>query len=181
MADPIDWTSLLSGGISTAGQLYGANAQAQNLADAGSQAAQMAQFRPVGVTTRFGKSGFNYDPTTGQLIGAGYQVAPDVAGLREGLLGMASTGLGQAQQIQGIQPNINEQARGLFNLGAQYVAQTPQAAAQQYMTQHMSLSKTKPSPGAGKISILQWPYCPRPPVCLMYLPSALDSLRIVSL
>jgi len=139
MADPIDWTSLLSGGISTAGQLYGANAQAQNLADAGSQAAQMAQFRPVGVTTRFGKSGFNYDPTTGQLIGAGYQVAPDVAGLREGLLGMASTGLGQAQQIQGIQPNINEQARGLFNLGAQYVAQTPQAAAQQYMTQQQQL------------------------------------------
>ena len=45
----------------------------------------------------------------------------------------------------------------------------------------MSLSKTKPSPGAGPSSILQWPYWPRPPVCLMYLPSALASLRIVSL
>ena len=45
----------------------------------------------------------------------------------------------------------------------------------------MSFSKTKPSPGAGKSSILQWPYWPLPPVCLMYLPSAFDSLRTVSL
>ena len=143
MADPIDWTSLLGGVASSAVGAIGSNYAANQAADAArqsaQQAAQMAQFRPVVVTTRFGKSGFNYDPTTGQLIGAGYQVAPDVAGLREGLLGMASTGLGQAQQIQGIQPNINEQARGLFNLGAQYVAQTPEAAAQQYMAQQQQL------------------------------------------
>ena len=143
MADPIDWTSLLgtlgSSAVGAVGTNYAANQAADAARQSAQQAAQMAQFRPVGVTTRFGKSGFNYDPTTGQLIGAGYQVAPDVAGLREGLLGMASTGLGQAQQIQGIQPNINEQARGLFNLGAQYVAQTPQAAAQQYMTQQQQL------------------------------------------
>jgi hypothetical protein len=143
MADPIDWTSLLgtlgSSAVGAVGSNYAANQAADAARQSAQQAAQMAQFRPVGVTTRFGKSGFNYDPTTGQLIGAGYQVAPDVAGLREGLLGMASTGLGQAQQIQGIQPNINEQARGLFNLGAQYVAQTPQAAAQQYMTQQQQL------------------------------------------
>jgi hypothetical protein len=143
MADPIDWTSLLgtlgSSAVGAVGSNYAANQAANAATQSAQQAAQMAQFRPVGVTTRFGKSGFNYDPTTGQLIGAGYQVAPDVAGLREGLLGMASTGLGQAQQIQGIQPNINEQARGLFNLGAQYVAQTPQAAAQQYMTQQQQL------------------------------------------
>ena len=143
MADPIDWTSLLgtlgSSAVGAVGTNYAANQAADAARQSAQQAAQMAQFRPVGVTTRFGKSGFNYDPTTGQLIGAGYQVAPDVAGLREGLLGMASTGLGQAQQVQGIQPNINEQARGLFNLGAQYVAQTPQAAAQQYMTQQQQL------------------------------------------
>ena len=134
-----DWTSLLSGGISTLGQLYGANQQAQNLADAGTQAAQMAQFRPVGVTTRFGKSGFQYDPTTGQLTGAGYQVAPDVAAAREGLMGMAGTGLGQAQQIQAYQPNVNAQAAGLFNLGAQYVGQSPQQVAQNYLTQQQQL------------------------------------------
>jgi len=52
---------------------------------------------------------------------------------------MAGTALGQAQQIQAYQPNVNAQAAGLFNLGAQYVAQSPQAAAQQYMTQQQQL------------------------------------------
>lgn len=143
MADPIDWTSLLGGLTSSAvgaiGTNYAANQAANAATQSAQQAAQMAQFRPVGITTRFGKSGFNYDPTTGQLVGAGYQVAPDVAALREGLLGMASTGLGQAQQIQGIQPNVNEQARGLFNLGAQYVGQNPQDVAQTYMNQQQQL------------------------------------------
>ena len=138
MADPFDWTSLIAPAIGTAGSIYASNQAANATTNAAAQAAQAAQFRPVGVTTRFGKSGFNYDEA-GRLIGAGYQVAPDVAAAREGLMGMAGTGLGQAQQIQAFQPNVNAQAAGLFNLGAQYVAQTPQAAAQQYMTQQQQL------------------------------------------
>jgi hypothetical protein len=98
----------------------------------------MAQFRPVGVTTRFGRSGFNYGPQ-GELVGAGYQVAPDIAAMREGLLGMAGTGLSQAQTAQAMQPGITAAGQGLFNLGQQYVAQTPQEAAQQFMTQQQAL------------------------------------------
>jgi hypothetical protein len=98
----------------------------------------MAQFRPVGVTTRFGKSGFQYGPQ-GELTGAGYQVAPDIAAMREGLIGMAGTGLSQAQMAQMQQPGITTAGQGLFNLGQQYVAQTPQGAAQQYMTQQQGL------------------------------------------
>ena len=135
----LDWTQLLGTGLNAAANIYAGNQTANAQAAAGQQAAQSAQFRPVGVTTRFGKSGFQYDPTSGQLIGAGYQVAPDVAAAREGLMGMAGTALGQAQQIQAYQPNVNAQAAGLFNLGAQYVAQSPQAAAQQYMTQQQQL------------------------------------------
>ena len=45
----------------------------------------------------------------------------------------------------------------------------------------MSFSKTKPSPGAGEISMLQTPYWPWPPDCLMCRPSPLAALRIVSL
>jgi len=131
----IDWTSLLSGGLGALGTAYTAN-QATNAANT---AAQMSQFRPVGVTTRFGKSGFNYDPTTGQLVGAGYQVAPDVAAMREGLLGMAGTGLGQAQQAQAYQPSINQAAEGLFNLGKGYIAQTPQEAATDWMSKQQQL------------------------------------------
>lgn len=133
-----DWTDLIGPLLGTAGSVYASNQAANATTNAANAAAQAAQFRPVGVTTRFGKSGFNYDPS-GRLIGAGYQVAPDVAAAREGLMGMAGTALGQAQQIQAYQPNVNAQAAGLFNLGAQYVAQSPQAAAQQYMTQQQQL------------------------------------------
>jgi hypothetical protein len=130
-----DWTDLLNAGVSAAGTMAAAN-QATNAANT---AAQMSQFRPVGVTTRFGKSGFTYDPSTGQLTGAGYQVAPDVAAMREGLLGMAGTGLGQAQQAMGNQPIINQAGAGLFQLGQQYLAKTPQEAAQTWMTQQQNL------------------------------------------
>ena len=126
---------LISGGIGALSTAYTAN-QATNAANT---AAQMSQFRPVGVTTRFGKSGFTYDPTTGQLTGAGYQVAPDVAAMREGLLGMAGAGLGQAQAAMGNQPIINQAGAGLFQLGQQYLAQDPNAVAQQWMKQQQQL------------------------------------------
>jgi hypothetical protein len=138
MADPFDWTSLLGPLIGTAGSVYASNQAANATTDAAAQASQMAQFRPVGVTTRFGKSGFNYDEN-GKLIGAGYQVAPDVAAAREGLMGLAGTGLGQAQQIQAYQPTVNAQAAGLFNLGAGYLAQNPQQVAQNYLNQQQQL------------------------------------------
>ncbi len=134
MAD-IDYTSLLSGGLKALGTAYTAN-QATGAANT---AAQMSQFRPVGVTSRFGKSGFSYDPATGQLTGAGYQVAPDVAAMREGLLGMAGTSLTQAQQAQAYQPQVSTAAQGLFNLGQGYLAQTPQQAAQDWMSKQQQL------------------------------------------
>ena len=134
-----DWTDLIAPLLGTAGSIYSSNQAANATTNAAQQAAQAAQFRPVGITTRFGKSGYNYDPTTGQLIGAGYQVAPDVAAAREGLMGMAGTAMGQAQQIQAYQPNVNAQAAGLFNLGASYTAQNPQQVAQNYLAQQQQL------------------------------------------
>ena len=134
-----DWTDLIGPLLGTAGSIYSSNQASNATTNAAAQAAQAAQFRPVGVTTRFGKSGFNYDPTTGQLIGAGYQVAPDVAAAREGLMGLAGTGIGQAQAQQAQQAGITKAGQGLFNLGAGYIAQTPQAQAQQYITQQQQL------------------------------------------
>ena len=134
-----DWTDLIGPLLGTAGSVYAANTAANATTNAANQAAQAAQFRPVGITTRFGKSGFQYDPATGQLTGAGYQVAPDVAAMREGLMGLAGTGLSQAQQAQAQQAGITQAGQGLFNLGQQYVAQTPQGAAQQYMNQQRQL------------------------------------------
>ena len=134
----MDLTQLINPALQAAGTIYAANQASGNATASANQAAQMAQFRPVGVTTRFGRSGFNYGPQ-GELVGAGYQVAPDIAAMREGLIGMAGTGLSQAQQAQAMQPGITAAGQGLFNLGQGYVAQTPQEAAQQFMTQQQGL------------------------------------------
>lgn len=134
-----DWTDFIAPLLGTAGSVYTSNQAANATTNAAAQAAQAAQFRPVGVTTRFGKSGFNYDPTTGQLIGAGYQVAPDVAAAREGLMGLAGTGIGQAQAQQAAQTGINTAGQGLFNLGAKYLQKTPEDVAKSYLTQQQQL------------------------------------------
>ena len=133
-----DWTSLIAPTVGALGTGYAANQAAGAATDSANQAAQMAQFRPVGVTTRFGKSGFQYGPQ-GELTGAGYQVAPDIAAMREGLIGMAGTGLSQAQLAQAQQPGITAAGQGLFNLGQQYVGASPQAVAQNYMAQQQGL------------------------------------------
>jgi hypothetical protein len=134
----IDYTKLLGGLFSTVGNTYGLNQLSSAQQQAGQAAAQQAQFRPVGVTTRFGRSGFQYGPD-GRLTGAGYQVAPDVAAMREALLGISGGALQQAQQQQAMQQQVNQAAQGLFGLGQQYVAESPQAAAQRFMAQQQEL------------------------------------------
>ena len=120
------------------GSIYSSNRSADAASQAGQQAAQAAQFRPVGVTTRFGRSGFDYGPR-GELIGAGYQAAPDVAAMRESLLGIGGGALQQAQQAQQFFPQVQAGAQGLFNLGGQYAATSPQAAAADYMSKQQAL------------------------------------------
>jgi hypothetical protein len=133
-----DLAGLLGGLLGTAGNVYASNQAANTAQQIAAQQAQASQFRPVGVTTRFGRSGFQYSPE-GRLTGAGYQVAPDVAAMREALLGISGGALQQAQQQQAMQQQVNQAAQGLFGLGQQYVAQTPQAAAQQYLAQQQEL------------------------------------------
>lgn len=78
---------------------------------AGQQASTMAGFRPVGVTTRFGTSQFQVDPTTGQLTSAGYTASPELQAAQERLMG----------------------------LGAGYLAQTPEEVAQKFLSTQMDL------------------------------------------
>lgn len=140
-----DYTGLLTAGVNLLGTGIAANQVAGAQSDLasqqlalGQQAANNAQFRPVGVTSRFGTSGFQYGPD-GNLIGAGYQVAPDIAAMREGLLGYAGQNLTNAYGAQGLQQQSITGANNLFNLGQQYVAETPQAAAQNWMGQQQQL------------------------------------------
>lgn len=140
-----DYSQLISSGASLLGNLSAANTQANNqntLAQQqlalGQQAANAAQFRPVGVTSRFGTSGFQYGPD-GNLIGAGYQVAPDIAAMREGLLGYAGQNLTNAYDAQALQQSANTGATSLFNLGKKYVAEDPATAASNWMTAQQQL------------------------------------------
>jgi hypothetical protein len=129
---------IAAGGSLLGGVLGGRSAQraAETSAQAQLEAARIAadaqRFRPVGVTSRFGSSNFQTD-AQGNLIGAGYNVAPDVATARDQFLNQAF-GQGMDLGAQGIQG-----AQSLFNLGQQYLAQSPQEAAQQYMEQQQAL------------------------------------------
>jgi len=111
-------SNLLQGGAGTAAQLMQLQANKQaaqqaqaRIGQATQQATTGAQFRPVGVTTRFGASQFQIDPTTGQVISAGYTAAPEITSAQNRLMG----------------------------LGASYLAQTPEEVAQQYLSKQYEL------------------------------------------
>jgi YD repeat-containing protein len=110
----------LEGGASTAGGMQQSAAAQQ----AAQQAARAAQFRPVGITNTFGTSNFGYDEQ-GNLTSAGYTLDPRLAGAQTNLLG----GIGQ---------NLQDQAN-IQAMGRQYMAQSPQEQAQQYIANQQAL------------------------------------------
>ncbi len=138
--------ALIGGGASLLGGLLGgrsARRAAQTQADAQREAARLAaeeaRFRPVGVTTRFGSSQFTTDPTTGRVTGAGYTLSPEMRAMQDRFLGLAGQGLTQAEGAQAQFAPLQGAAQGLFGLGQQYLAQSPQEAAQQYMAGQQNL------------------------------------------
>lgn len=111
-------SGILSGGLSLAGNVLQSQADKaaalkaqQDLLAATGRATAGAQFRPVGITTRFGASQFQIDPATGQLVSAGYTAAPEITSAQNRLL----------------------------SLGAGYLAQSPEDVAQQYMAKQYEL------------------------------------------
>lgn len=125
--------ALIGGGASLlGGMMAGSSAEdaARTSAAAQTEAARIAaeaqRFRPVGVTTAFGGSQFGFSPE-GYLSSAGYTLSPEMARQRDLFLSQAGTqGLGLAEQA-------GTAGQGLFNLGQGYLAQSPEAAAQQWM------------------------------------------------
>jgi hypothetical protein len=125
-------SSLLGGLLGGAGNLMQGNtnvearqAQADALRAAGQTAAASSQFRPVGTTTTFGTSNFQIDPTTGQLTSAGYQLSPQLQAYQDQIMGSNRQSLTDATNLQ--------------NLGRGYIAQSPEAAAQQWMQGQQAL------------------------------------------
>jgi hypothetical protein len=138
--------ALLSGALTTGSGLLqqqtsrDAAIRAQQMIDAETAAAkQAAQFRPVGMTTRFGTSQFTVDPRTGQLTSAGYTLSPEAKNAQDRLVALAEQGLQQAEGAQQQFAPLQTGAQNLFNLGNQYIAQSPQEVAQNYLNQQMAL------------------------------------------
>lgn len=126
--------AIVAAGLNLAGGLLSGRSarraaarEAEDRRRAGNQAFESSRFRPVGITTRFGSSDFEVDPTTGALIGAGYEASPEVSAIQDRLFGqMGGQGLDLSQR--GL-----DAAGDLFDLGQQYLAESPEAAAQSWM------------------------------------------------
>ena len=136
---------LSSGGQTVAGLLQQetsreAAVKAQGMIDTETAAAkQAAAFRPVGMTTRFGTSEFKLDPTTGQLTSAGYTATPGVLEAQNRLVALGNQGLAQAEGAQAQCAPLQAGATSLFNLGSKYLAQSPEAVAENYLKSQMAL------------------------------------------
>jgi hypothetical protein len=114
--------------------------RAQAMIDAETAAAKAsAAFRPVGMTTRFGTSQFQVDPVTGQLTSAGYTLSPEAKAQQDRFMALSNAGLTQAEQAQAQFAPLQTGAQNLFNLGNQYIAQSPESVAQNYLNQQMAL------------------------------------------
>lgn len=139
------WGATAIAGASLVGGLMGgssarsaANTQAAGQIEAAQIAAEEARFRPVGVTTRFGSSNFQTGPD-GRVSGAGYTLDPAFRAYQDRFMGLAGGGLSQAEGAQEQFAPLGQAGQSLFNLGSQYLAQSPEAAAAQYMAGQQNL------------------------------------------
>jgi len=126
------------GGLISGGKAAdAAKGQAEALRAAGLRSSQMAQFRPVGLTTGFGTSRFTVNDL-GQVTEAGYELTPELQAIRNRLL----TGAGQydpTQIQQLLLPQLSTGVSSLFNLGQGYLAESPEQAAQRFVSQQQAL------------------------------------------
>ena len=130
--------SLIGGMLGGQSSSNAANASAQAQLEAARIAADAARFRPVGVTTRFGASQFGFDPS-GNLSSAGYTVSPELKAYQDRLMALSGSALSQAEGAQQQFAPLQGAAQGLFSLGQQYLAQSPEQVAQQYMAKQQDL------------------------------------------
>ena len=135
---------IIAGAGLVGGLMQGSSARSAARAEADAQlqaaklAAEEARFRPVGVTTRFGGSQFQYDPS-GRVSGASYNVSPELQAYQDRFRGMAGGALSQAEMAGQQYAPLTGAASNLYGLGQQYLAQSPEQVAQQYMARQQDL------------------------------------------
>lgn len=135
---------IIAGAGLLGGYLQGESAKSASQTQAAAQqraaeaAAQEARFRPVGVTTRFGSSQFTTGPD-GRVSGAGYTLSPEMRAYQDRLMGLTGQGLTQAEGAREQYAPLMQGGQSLFNLGSQYLAQSPEQVAQRYMAKRQDL------------------------------------------
>jgi len=160
--------ALLGGLLQGSSNRSAASTQAAGNVEAARLAANEARFRPVGITTRFGQSNFQMGipgvsapvatdfatpeefaaaqgayqtrlQNEGRVTGAGYTLDPALRAYQDRFMGLTGGGLTQAEAAQQQFAPLQGAAQGLFSLGQQYLAQSPEQAAQQYMARQQDL------------------------------------------
>tara|TARA_Y100000389_G_scaffold5658_1_gene5400 strand:- start:4566 stop:5681 length:1116 start_codon:yes stop_codon:yes gene_type:complete len=101
------------------------------------QLGQQGFFKPVAMKTLYGQSEFKTDPITGAVTSASYTPSETVQE-QQGRLGvLMGQGLTAAEQAVPFAQQYAAPAQGLFSLGQEYLADTPEEARQRYMQQQM--------------------------------------------
>jgi len=107
------------------------------------EGAAAAAFRPVGMTTRFGTSQFTRetDPATGipYISSAGYTPAPELQALQDRLFKQFSPSLAYAEGAGTALESLSPASQRLFQLGEEYLAKSPEQAAQDYIASRQTL------------------------------------------
>lgn len=103
---------------------------------AADRVAEAARFTPVGITTNLGTSNFTYNED-GTIKSAGYTLDPRLQGIQNKIYGQAQA-YNPEQLAQAAQP-LYGAGSSLFNLGQQYLATSPEQAAQDYMANQRNL------------------------------------------
>jgi hypothetical protein len=130
--------SLIGGSMASRGAQRAAETGADAQVQAALIAAEEQRFRPVGITTRFGQSQFGFDDE-GRLTSAGYTSSPEIQALQDRLSALYGSSLEQAEQARALGIPLGEAGQGLFNLGRQYLATSPEQARQQYIQEQTAL------------------------------------------
>ncbi len=118
-----------------------ANTSAQAQLQAAQIAADAARFRPVGLnlySQGLGESRFQTD-AQGNVIGAEISSSPQFQNYQQTLARMQEQQLAEAERAPQQYAPLQGAAGGLFSLGQQYLAQSPEQVAQQYISRQQDL------------------------------------------
>jgi len=99
--------------------------------------AEVAAFRPVGMTSRFGTGAFDITNVGGvpRVTGARYTVAPELQAIQDQIMGLTGGAVTTAQEAQMAAQPLGMAAQRLFNLGGQYISESPEVARQRIYNQ----------------------------------------------